>query len=57
MYLENKFSTGCHDETISVGESKCFVIVEHRIQIFNPNCIDGSIQNDPHKFSLDIFYK
>jgi len=45
--LEDHFAVIGHWNTLSIGEGENLVVIEHSVQVLNPNGIDWSIANNP----------
>lgn len=46
-------------ETLSVGQRQQFVVIQHRVEVFDPLRIDVTIENDPLsllELSSDVIY-
>ena len=35
-------------DTLTVGQAKSHVVIEHSVHVLDPNSIDGTIKNSPH---------
>lgn len=53
MRFEYDFAVRCHRNTVTVSQCQCFIVVQNRVEVFNPYCINWSIKNEPYIFSLD----
>ena len=54
--LKDDLAVGRHGDAISVGQSQGLVVVQHRVQVFNPDGIYWSIQHQPDVFSWKCIY-
>jgi hypothetical protein len=46
-YLEHHLDIGRHGDSIAVRKSENLVVIQHSVEILNPNGVDRSIGNDP----------
>ena len=54
MRLEQDLAGGVHGNPISVGERQGLVVVQHRVQVLDPNGVDRSVQYQPHVVALMV---
>lgn len=45
-------AAGSHRDPVSVRQGQSFVVVQNRVQVFNPNGINWTVQNNPDVFTL-----
>lgn len=49
--LEDDFAVRRHWQPITVGQRQCSVVIQHGIQVFNPEWVDWSIEYQPNMFA------
>lgn len=47
LNLEHQFALIRHGDSFTVGKSQNLVVIEHSVETFNPNGIDGTIASQP----------
>jgi len=52
VHLEDDLARGRHRDTVAVGQSQSLVVVEHRVEVLDPDSVDWTVQNQPDVFSL-----
>lgn len=52
VHLKNDLAVGRHRNSVAVGEGECLVVVQHRVQVLNPDCVDGAVQDQPDVLTL-----
>jgi hypothetical protein len=50
MRFKNNLAVWSHGDPVAIGQSQGFIIIQHRIQIFNPDGINWTIKNNPDMF-------
>jgi len=50
--LKDDLAVGGHRDTIPVGQSERLVVVQHRVEVLDPNGINWAIQHKPDMVSL-----
>ena len=48
MHLEHDLAVGRHRDAISVGQRQLLGVVEHRVEVLDPDGVDRAIQHQPH---------
>lgn len=51
MRLEDDFAIGRHWQSIAIGQRQRSVVIQHRIEIFNPEGVDWSVEYQPNMFA------
>ena len=49
--LEDDLAVWRHGDAVAVSQCERFVVVQHRVQILNPDGIHGTVQDQPDVFS------
>ena len=57
VHLEHDLTVGRHGDTIAVSQGQCLVVVQHRVEILNPDSVYGAIQEQPDIVTLKISKK
>ena len=52
VYLEYDLARGRHRDAIAVRQRQSLVVVQHRVEIFDPDCVDWAVQNQPDVLPL-----
>jgi len=52
MDLKDDFARRRHRDAISVSQRQCLVIIQHRVEVLDPDCINRTVQNQPNMLSL-----
>lgn len=52
MRLKHYFAVRCHGDTIAISQSQGLVVVQHTVEILNPDCIHRTVQNNPDMLPL-----
>lgn len=55
LWLENYFARRRHVQSITVGQRQCLIVIQHRIQILNPNAVDWTVEHQPNEFICTSF--
>ena len=53
-YFKDDLRVGRHGNTIAIGQSQRFVVVQHRVEILNPDGVDGTVQQQPYVLVLQV---
>lgn len=53
--LKDDLAVGSHGNPITIGEGQRAVIIQHRVQILNPDGINWPIQNNPNVLTWDKY--
>lgn len=48
LRFENDFTRRRHIQSIAIGQRQCFVVVQHRIQVLDPDTVDGAVEYQPY---------
>ena len=51
--LEDDLAVWRHGDAVTVRQSECLVVVQHRVQILNPNGVHWAVQNQPDVFTCE----
>ena len=46
--LEENLGVGCHRNAIAVRQCQRLVVVQHRVQVLDPDGVNRSVKNQPH---------
>ena len=52
VYLEDDLARGGHWDAVAVGERQSSVVVENRVEVLDPDRIDGPVEHQPDVISL-----
>lgn len=47
LYLEYQFDIVCHRYPIAISQSQDLVVVQHGVEVFDPNCVHRSVADYP----------
>jgi len=47
MRLEKHIHGVCHLDYFTVHQAEAFVVIEHRVHVFNPLGVDRAVEHDP----------
>jgi len=45
MHFEDDFARGRHRDSIAVRQRQSLVVVQHRVEVLDPDCVDRAVQN------------
>lgn len=52
MYLKDDLTVGSHGDTVTVSQGQSLVVVQHRVQVLNPDGVYRAVQQQPHMLTL-----
>lgn len=52
VYLKDDLAVWSHGDTVSVSQGQGFIVVQHRVQVLNPDGIYRAVQQQPHMLTL-----
>ena len=51
MYLEDDLTVGGHRDTVTVSQGEGLVVVQHRVEVLNPDSVHWAVQHQPDVLS------
>ncbi len=51
-YLKDDFAVGGHGDAVAVGQGQGLVVVQHRVEVLNPDGVHRPVQHQPHMLTL-----
>ena len=51
--LKENLAVWRHGDAVAVGQGERLVVVQHRVQILNPDGIHGTVHDQPNKFTCE----
>mmetsp|Transcript_10932 Transcript_10932/g.12860 ORF Transcript_10932/g.12860 Transcript_10932/m.12860 type:complete len:895 (-) Transcript_10932:5695-8379(-) len=47
LRLEHRLHQWAHGDTVTIGKGQDLVVIEHSVQVLNPDSVHGAVQHDP----------
>ena len=51
VHLEENLGVGRHRDSVAVGQCERLVVVKYRVQVLDPDGVDGAVKDEPHVVS------
>ena len=52
MRLKDNLAVWCHWDAVSIGQGECLVVIQHTVEVLNPNGIHWAVQHQPDVLPL-----
>eukprot|EP00955_Chlamydomonas_euryale_P005078 54229-Chlamydomonas_euryale.AAC.10 len=52
LRLKERLHGGCHEDAVAVGECQHLVVVEHRVEVLDPDRVHRAVEHDPRVLVL-----
>ena len=52
MYFEDDLAVGRHRNAVAIGQCQGLVVIEHRVQVLDPDGVDRAVQQQPDVITL-----
>ena len=51
-YLKDNLAVGSHGDAVTVGQGEGLVVVQHRVEVLDPDCVHRAVQQQPDVLTL-----